>query len=482
MQTGLIFFEKLTREDIEWTFNNGSELDLSPETMLLAENEPVENFYVILQGILRVVVGKKTVENLGTLGPGDVIGEISLLNNGNAPATIKASEQAKVLVLPHSVLEQKIAEDDAFSGRFYRALARILSYQLRDTNRRMGQIKRMRGERPAESSPRRLLAEAIRKLKSQFQAVAEQSTESDAPLPEGSITALRRQISHFILLLNRYLGPKEPENQVIKDELGRWMHREMLPFLLMTENGGRWYSKPRGYAGDYLTIGGIYDNLASGIGKLGPLLDHCFLDISAARAIRNRRQFLAEEILKTALSRKGDIVRVTGLGCAPAHEVFDSYEAYPEECLNMQTTLIDIDQLAVDFVEEKAAADGVDDRITVINSNLVYLISGNNEVDLMPQDLIYCSGLADYLTDNYVVMLLNYIHKHLRPGGKVIISNMHTSNSCKAFMDYVLDWHLIHRNEDELGRLFLASNFGQRCENIRFEAEHINMFASCIKT
>ena len=37
-------------------------------------------------------------------------------------------------------------------------------------------------------------------------------------------------------------------------------------------------AKPRGYAGDYLTIQKIYQDEAGGIGHLGPLMDRAFLD------------------------------------------------------------------------------------------------------------------------------------------------------------------------------------------------------------
>lgn len=44
-------------------------------------------------------------------------------------------------------------------------------------------------------------------------------------------------------------------------------------------------------------------------------------------------------------------------------------------------------------------------------------------------------------------------------------------------MDHLLDWKLIHRTEDDMNRLFEASKFGRPCDEIRFEAERINLFA-----
>ena len=48
-------------------------------------------------------------------------------------------------------------------------------------------------------------------------------------------------------------------------------------------------------------------------------------------------------------------------------------------------------------------------------------------------------------------------------------------------MDHVLDWQLIHRDESDLDRLYTASAFGRARTSIRYEAEHINLFAECVK-
>jgi hypothetical protein len=48
-------------------------------------------------------------------------------------------------------------------------------------------------------------------------------------------------------------------------------------------------------------------------------------------------------------------------------------------------------------------------------------------------------------------------------------------------VDHVLDWRLIHRDESDLNRLYTACAFGRASTSIRFETEHINLFAECIK-
>ena len=57
-----------------------------------------------------------------------------------------------------------------------------------------------------------------------------------------------------------------------------------------------------------------------------------------------------------------------------------------------------------------------------------------------------------------------------------------TGNSDKAFMDYIMDWILVHRTPDELRGLFARSKFGDA--QVRFESDPtgIQLIAYCTKT
>ncbi len=103
--------------------------------------------------------------------------------------------------------------------------------------------------------------------------------------------------------------------------------------------------------------------------------------------------------------------------------------------------------------------------------------TGRTTLELPPQDLVHSIGLIDSFNDQFVVGLLAYIHGLLAPGGQVILGNFHPRNTSRGFMDHVLDWKPLHRDEDDMHRLFARSAFAAPCERIRFEAEGINLFA-----
>ena len=279
---------------------------------------------------------------------------------------------------------------------------------------------------------------------------------------------------------NAKLHAVEREISKGNNELGARLQSDLLPYLLLTNTAERWYSKPRGYAGDYLTIHQMYQNVPAGRGRIGSILDRCFLNLPAAVAVRNRRPLLAQEINAVVSAKQGAPARVTSLACGPAAELFDVYEKL-EDPAKLTATLIDVDLQALAFVGERRDQARLQKQMRLVNANLVYLVTEKETIDLRDQDLIYSIGLIDYFSDKFVIKLLNYVHKALLPGGKVILGNFHPRNPDKPMMDYVLDWRLIHRTEDDMNRLFRASAFGSDCSNVRFEEQGINLFAECVK-
>ena len=76
------------------------------------------------------------------------------------------------------------------------------------------------------------------------------------------------------------MGPESGIDESIRDELGYRIHTELLPVVLLTDVASRMYTKPRGYAGDYLTIQKIYQDEA-GADMFDPLMDRRLFLIAA---------------------------------------------------------------------------------------------------------------------------------------------------------------------------------------------------------
>jgi hypothetical protein len=82
------------------------------------------------------------------------------------------------------------------------------------------------------------------------------------------------------------------------------MFRDTFPYFTLSRID-RSYAKPRGHAGDYLTIEMLYNNQAGGDRRLGPYIDRWALDLPASHAVKNRRRLLTDVIMGVAAENPG---------------------------------------------------------------------------------------------------------------------------------------------------------------------------------
>ena len=78
----------------------------------------------------------------------------------------------------------------------------------------------------------------------------------------------------------------------------------------------------------------------------------------------------------------------------------------------------------------------------------------------------------------FVVKLLNVIHQRL---AVVVLGNFHPDHPARMGMDHLLDRRLIHRDENDMNRLFRDSRFGCDGAGLILENSAVNIFAVGIK-
>ena len=163
------------------------------------------------------------------------------------------------------------------------------------------------------------------------------------------------------------------------------------------------------------------------------------------------------------------------LASGPALELFDILRRSTGE--KVFATCVDIDPEALKACAGRARALGCTGSISLARENIFYLIDGRKRSTFSPQHLIYSTGFVDYLKDKHVVALLNWAYDHLVPGGEAIFGNYSLNNPHKAMMDHILEWRLIHRDNDHLLRLFAESKFGAAPVEFLPEESGVFMFA-----
>ena len=477
MHEALSFLAELDSDDVTWILEAGEERAAREGDVLIREGEVPADLFVVLDGLFEVRLDSLEGRHLAKVGAGELVGEMSFVEEEPASATVAALETSRVLAVPRAAISAKSQQDRAFETGLFRAFARIVSRRLR---RRVGSLDLARRDSAVlTSSPTgRVLGPTLTVFKDLVKRIDEEARR------EGQVSpATREEARSTIDSLSQLLKAAREgggEDAAVRQEIADFVGREMHPYLLLTRIAERIYSKPRGYAGDFQTIEWMYRNETGGTGAAGPLIDAAILERPAARAVRNRRRLLAREILGIVQRSAGD-ARVTSLACGPAEELFDTYANLLENPGVLRATCVDIDLQALALVSDRLAKENLQRFVKLEQGNLVYLAMGREKLELEPQDLIYSIGLIDYFQDKFVVKLLDWIHDRLRPGGRVILGNFHPANPDRGLMECVLDWHLIHRDEGDMNRLFEASKFGAPCSETRLEEEGVNLFAFGVK-
>lgn len=98
-------------------------------TVLTREGQTGGLAYVIESGTAEVLRGNRRV---ATLGPGDVVGEMSLIDGGPRTATVRASTDLEVLEITSRDLQRLLRD----APRLRRSLLRSMAARVRDVDRR----------------------------------------------------------------------------------------------------------------------------------------------------------------------------------------------------------------------------------------------------------------------------------------------------------------------------------------------------------
>jgi CRP-like cAMP-binding protein len=91
-------FERCSKDELKLLAHNTDEVDLKAGRTLITEGKLNDTFYLVLDGELEVKVDGNERRHLG---PGDVFGEISMLSESPATATVTTLTPVRALVMSH---------------------------------------------------------------------------------------------------------------------------------------------------------------------------------------------------------------------------------------------------------------------------------------------------------------------------------------------------------------------------------------------
>ena len=136
MRKVLYMFGLLSDIDVQWIAKTGVLKSLRDGDVVTHEGEPTDALIFILEGEL--TVSNLALGQFARMGVGEIVGEVSLVDSAPASATVTAKGEGLALFLDKELLMAKLAADNGFGSRFYRALAVFLADRLRESRRSSG--------------------------------------------------------------------------------------------------------------------------------------------------------------------------------------------------------------------------------------------------------------------------------------------------------------------------------------------------------
>jgi CRP-like cAMP-binding protein len=126
-------FEGLPASDIQELLSAATRMDVPAGEAVFVQGEPDSGFFVVVEGSIQVSVrGKSGQERiLGTLGPGSVVGETSMLVHQSHSATAYAVGPAFIVKFPDDGFEAMLASGSIAAYRVVHNMARVLATRLR---------------------------------------------------------------------------------------------------------------------------------------------------------------------------------------------------------------------------------------------------------------------------------------------------------------------------------------------------------------
>lgn len=178
MSKVLAILGELNNCDIDWMIANGSKKRITTNTILIHEGQPIDALYIVIDGTMKAYLPAVGNKEIGIITSGEVLGEMSFVDGRLPSATVKAIENTLILSIPKQKLNEKLEPDVLFSLRFYRAITKFLSTQLRGTVTRLSEHQDLLYQDSYENNNTETLVDNSAIARSKFEALMERLKSS----------------------------------------------------------------------------------------------------------------------------------------------------------------------------------------------------------------------------------------------------------------------------------------------------------------
>ena len=470
----------------------GGEMILSPA------NDP-HAFYYVVKGTVEVSYTNQneTRITVALIGAGEFFGEIGFFDGETRVRDIQAAERVEVAIFDTTAMNTIQKEDPSL---YINLIVHLTQRICRKFRRIAGEREPIAGYADSLSSRRsasytsskplpasllhssswHFVSSRMEKIKAEFFDLSHQMQKNSATGTADEV--IESRCGDVLLELNNSLNEFSQVMTGSGYESVMWgyVFKEVFPYFMRSRFAERAYYKPKGYAGDFLMMEHIYKDVAEGEGKLGEIIDGFCLQRPGSLAIRGRRRLLAEQLGKISeeTSKRQGSTRIMNLACGPNRELFDflSNCDYSE---TIEALCVDVDSEALQYTNQYVNIFPHRASIRLMSENVIKWSLGKASQQIGSYDIIYSAGLCDYLDVKLFQALIKQCHRHLSPGGTLILGNFAPYND-SLFLDRLLKWELIYRTQEDLKEIFSATPFKDNVSVIA-ERENVNLFAVATK-
>lgn len=259
-------------------------------------------------------------------------------------------------------------------------------------------------------------------------------------------------LGHFAAIDTAMRSASREDNARLKRFSVRHLHELLLPAPLLH----RAWSKPLGYPGDFECMNYMYFRPFEGQDLYAKAVHLAACASPPAAAVRARKDLVKAEILRALHNPPADRpLRVVSIAAGPSQEVFELLAETAELPHPIEIVLFDQDRVALAFAQRRLAPlverHGRRLKLVVLHDSIRRLIhDASLFANLGPFDLLFSSGLFDYLRHDLAAQLVGIFYSHLVDGGRALIGNMAPHNPARWVFEHHLDWTLLYRTPQQM--------------------------------
>jgi CRP/FNR family transcriptional regulator, cyclic AMP receptor protein len=116
-------FAGLGKGELEFLASRMDEVSLPGGRTLIREGQPTDSFFIVISGNVQVTRRGKPIARLG---PGEFFGEIGMLDQGPATATVVTDGPVEAMVLSHAQFRDAIKGNETLALQVIAAMAQRL--------------------------------------------------------------------------------------------------------------------------------------------------------------------------------------------------------------------------------------------------------------------------------------------------------------------------------------------------------------------